>query len=239
MVIAQQIREKLSNTPAGIVLTARDFGVEMQYQPALAKALNRLVQQGVLLKVAKGKYYLPKKTVFGTLRPTDSELVKDLLECNGRIVGYITGTTAFASMGLTTQISSSILVGSNKYRRPLTRNGVKISFLQQDNIITPENIPLLRILDALRLIKRIPAASPDECVGNISRKIKEMPTHEQTELLQLSLRYAPYVRTLLGAIAENIGIDASTLKQTLNGVTYYKLPISEEALPNKKSWNIL
>ena len=42
---------------------------------------------------------------------------------------YITGTAAFASMGLTTQISSSILVGTNKYRRPITRNGVKISFL--------------------------------------------------------------------------------------------------------------
>ena len=43
MVIARLIKEKLSSTPAGVVLTTRDFGVEMQYQPALAKALNRLV----------------------------------------------------------------------------------------------------------------------------------------------------------------------------------------------------
>ena len=92
MVIARQIKEKLSSTPAGVVLTTRDFGVEMRYQPALAKALSRLVLQGELQKIAKGKYYIPKKTIFGQLKPADSELVKDFLEQNGKIVGYITGT---------------------------------------------------------------------------------------------------------------------------------------------------
>ena len=128
MIIARQIRDKLSSIPAGIVLTPKDFGVETRYQPALAKALSRLVLQGELQKIAKGKYYIPKQTIFGKLKPTDSELVKDFLEQNGRVVGYITGTTAFASMGLTTQISSSMLIGTNKYRRPVIRNGVKISF---------------------------------------------------------------------------------------------------------------
>ena len=78
MVIARLIKEKLSSTPAGVVLTTRDFGVEMRYQPALAKALNRLVLQGELQKIAKGKYYIPKKTIFGNLKPADSELVKRL-----------------------------------------------------------------------------------------------------------------------------------------------------------------
>ena len=64
MVIARLIKEKFSSTPAGVVLTIRDFGVEMRYQPALAKALNRLVLQGELQKIAKGKYYIPKKTIF-------------------------------------------------------------------------------------------------------------------------------------------------------------------------------
>ena len=52
MVIARLIKEKLSSTPAGVVLTTRDFGVEMRYQPALAKALNRLVLQGELQKIS-------------------------------------------------------------------------------------------------------------------------------------------------------------------------------------------
>ena len=196
MVIASLIKEKLSLTPAGVVLTTRDFGVEMRYQPALAKALNRLVLQGELQKIAKGKYYIPKKTIFGNLKPADSELVKDFLEQNGKIVGYITGTTAFASMGLTTQISSSILVGTNKYRRPITRNGVKISFLLQENAITSSNIPLLRILDALRLIKEIPATSPDECVTNIRKAIVAL-SEEQKQVFHLCGFYS--VSAFLGA----------------------------------------
>ena len=214
MVIARLIKEKLSSTPAGVVLTTRDFGVEMQYQPALAKALNRLVLQGELQKIAKGKYYIPKKTIFGNLKPADSELVKDFLEQNGKIVGYITGTTAFASMGLTTQISSSILVGTNKYRR-------------------------LRILDALRLIKGIPATSPDECVTNVRKAINALSKKQKQELAELSLAYTPYVRALLGAIYENMKLETETISKTLNGVTSYKLPISDKVLPNKRNWNII
>ena len=239
MVIARLIKEKLSSIPAGIVLTTRDFGVEMRYQPALAKALNRLVLQGELQKIAKGKYYIPKKTIFGNLKPADSELVKDFLEQNGKIVGYITGTTAFAAMGLTTQISSSVLVGTNKYRRPITRNGVKISFLLQENAITSSNIPLLRILDALRLIKDIPATSPDECVANIYKAINALSKKQKQELAELSLAYTPYVRALLGAIYENMELETETVSKTLNGVTSYKLPISDKVLANKRNWNII
>ena len=239
MVIARQIKEKLSSTPAGVVLTTRDFGVEMRYQPALAKALSRLVLQGELQKIAKGKYYIPKKTIFGQLKPTDSELVKDFLEQNGKVVGYITGTTAFASMGLTTQISSSILIGTNKYRRPITRNGVKVSFLLQENTITSSNIPLLRILDAIRLIKEIPATSPDECVTNICKAINVLSKEQKQELAELSLAYTPYVKALLGAIYESMGLETEIISRTLNGVTSYKLPISDNVLSNKRNWNII
>ncbi len=239
MVIATQIREKLSTTPAGVVLTARDFGVEMRHQPALAKALSRLVQQGELHKIAKGKYYIPKKTMFGELKPSDSELVKDFLELNGRVVGYITGTAAFSSMGLTTQISSSVLIGTNKYRRPIMRNGVRVAFLRQENRITPSNIPLLRILDALRLIKRITATSPDDCVVGIRKIIEELSKEQKQKLAELSFAYTPYVRALLGAIFESLGLDAKTISQTMNGLTNFRLPISDNVLPNKKNWNII
>ena len=173
------------------------------------------------------------------MKDKDSELVKDFLEQNGKIVGYITGTAAFASMGLTTQISSSILVGTNKYRRPITRNGVKISFLLQENAITSSNIPLLRILDALRLIKDIPATSPDDCVMNICKAINALSMEQKRELAELSLAYTPYVRALLGAIYENMELETETISKTLNGVTSYKLPISDKVLSNKRNWNII
>lgn len=239
MVIGEDIKKKISDTPDGVVLTIGDFNVDMQYQGALVKALNRLVDQGTLHRLSKGKYYKPRKTIFGTLKPVPEEITKDFLEKNGKLVGYITGNRAFALMGLTTQITSSLLIGTNRYRHPLTRGGYDISFLQQYNPITEENIPLLRILDALKFIKKIPASSPDSVVTLLGSTICALSKAEKIKLTELAENYTAYVRALLGAIMEQNGLDAGLLKNTLNGTTNYKLPISEQALPNKKNWNIL
>jgi len=52
-------------------------------------------------------------------------------------------------------------------------------------------------------------------------------------------QYTPYVRTLLGAILEQNGIETYSLKSSLNGVSSYKLPISDEILFTKQNWNIV
>lgn len=142
-------------------------------------------------------------------------------------------------MGLTTQITSSLLIGTNRYRHPLTRGDYAISFLQQHNPITEENIPLLRILDALKFIKEIPASSPDNVVTQLGNTIRALSKAEQKRLTELAENYTAFVRALLGAIMEQNGLDARLLKNGLNGTTNYKLPISEQALPNKRNWKIL
>ena len=98
MVITKQVQEILDATPPGKVLTIADFNVLPEYQPALVKALSRLVAEGSICKIAKGRYYKPKQTVFGTLKPPVAEVVKDLLERNGKPIGYMTGTAAFAQL---------------------------------------------------------------------------------------------------------------------------------------------
>ena len=59
---------------------------------------------------------------------------------------------------------------------------------------------LIRILDALRLIKDIPATSPDDCVMNICKAINALSMEQKRELTELSLAYTPYVRALLGTL---------------------------------------
>lgn len=239
MIIARQTRDVLDAMPQGKVFTITDFSVPQQYQPALVKTLSRLVSDGQIQKIAKGKYYKPKKTIFGTLKPSVMEVVKDLLERNGKLTGYITGTAAFAQMGLTTQITSAVTIGTNKYRRPLKRGEYTVSFIVQPNAITEENIPLLRILDAIKLIRKIPATSPDDCVTGIGLLIKALTESDRERLATLAENYPPNVRALLGAILEYINADTFGLRATLNGVTTYKLPVSEQVLPTKSSWNIV
>ncbi len=238
MVIGEQIKQIIASFPDGVVFTISDFGFDPGNDSALAKALSRMAASGELCKVSKGKYYKPKETLLGKMKPAGIEIVKDFLEKDGQIIGYITGPQAFAEMGLTSQISSAIMIGSGKYRRPLQRGEYRITFLKQDNPITNDNIGLLRILDAIKLIREIPAVSPDAACKAIISLIRSLPPQSTVELEKLSLAYTSYVRALLGAILEYIGRPTTTVRKSLNGVTSYKLPVSESVLPNKSNWNI-
>lgn len=91
----------------------------------------------------------------------------------------------------------------------------------------------------MKFIKKIPASSPDSVVTLLGSTICALSKAEKIKLTELAENYTAYVRALLGAIMEQNGLDAGLLKNTLNGTTNYKLPISEQALPNKKNWNIL
>ncbi len=238
MVIAEQIKQKISYLPFGAVFTISDFGLDSSYEPALAKALSRMAASGVLCKISKGKYYKPKETLLGKIKPANSEILKEFLEKDGNLIGYITGPQAFASMGLTSQISSSFIIGSGKYRRPVKRGEYKISFLKQGNPITKDNIELLRILDALKMIREIPAVSPEAACTAIISLIQSLPQQRIEELERLSLAYTSYVRALLGAILEYIGGPTELVRKSLNGLTSYKLPISSYVLPTKSNWDI-
>lgn len=233
------IHKVLAKTKEGVVVTPADFNVPIGQQPSLIVALNRLVASKELKRLSKGKYYKPKNSVFGMLPPETTEVVKDLLIKDNKVIGYITGTNAFAQLGLTTQISSTILIGTNKYRRPIKRGTNQVAFLLQPNEIAKRDINLFIILDAIRLIQSIPAATPSECIEVLMANIKDLCESEQKRLQKLAMAYAPYVRALLGAMYEQIDLPCQQLKLSLNGTTNYRIPISNNVLPTKSKWRII
>ena len=179
MTLAKEIRNRVLELKEGTVVTLADFGLPAEQQPALNVTLNRLVAEGVLKRLSKGRFYREKKSVFGTLSPNEMEVVKDFLVKNGQTVGYITGTQAFAEMGLTTQISSKLLVGTNKYRRAVKRGDYMVSFLLQPNPIKENEIEMYRLLDALRLVREIPATTPDEAVRFLMGLLERMTEEDR------------------------------------------------------------
>lgn len=73
--------------------------------------MNRLVEKGKINKISKGKFYKPESTVFEDLLPDQYQLVKDLLEEETKVLGYLTEHSIFNSFGLTTQVSNTIRIG--------------------------------------------------------------------------------------------------------------------------------
>ena len=232
------IMKKIKGIGAGVIFGYADLDLPTEVQSAALMTISRMVADGTLRKVGKGKFYKPVVSRLGEMPPMIEQLTKDLIFKDGERIGYITGTPAFSQMGLTTQISSKIVIGAARYRRPLKRGGYEISYTAQPNEITEDSIPLLRILDALKNIKKIPAATPDDVVRNIQRQLENLTENERSSLIGYAINYPPAVRALTGAILECLDRDSARIKETLNPFTKYSLGISESLLPNKSNWNI-
>lgn len=231
---------RIDRLPKGYVFTYDDFVTEVNAKESIIKTLNRMVVSGKIAKIAKGKFYKPETTIFGNLEPNQYQVVKDLIEQNGKTIGYLTGYSIYNSLGLTTQVGNTIQVGKNEIRPSFKRDRYTISFIKQKNTITKENIPLLQLLDAIRYIKKIPDADIATSCKRFLAILKELPANDKHTLIRLSMKYPPVTRALLGALLEEIGDNQLTtsLQKSLNLITVYKLQGASKILSKAEKWNI-
>lgn len=231
----------IDRLPRGYVFTYADFMEEVKNKEAVIKALNRMVSAGKINKLSKGKYYKPEKTTFGELAPPQYQIVKDLLEEDGKVTGYLTGYSIYTKLGLSSQIGNLIQIGKNEVRPEFKRGRYKISFVRQRNTITKENIPLLQLLDAMRYVKKIPDATIPGSCRRFIELISQLNASEVKTLVRLSQKYPPSCRALLGAILQQLGIAEflSELRKSLNPITQYQLPGSGDVLSYAQNWNII
>jgi len=241
MKISDYISFMIDRLPRGYVFTYSDFITDVNQKEAVIKALNRMVATGKIAKISKGKFYKPENTPFGKIMPSQTQIVKDLLEEDGKITGYLTGYSIYNQLGLTTQMSNIIQIGKNEIRPKIKRERYTITFIKQKNIITKENIPLLQLLDAIRYIKKIPDTNIEKSSKRFLAIIKNLSDKEINTLARLALKYPPATRALLGAILDQLqkGKATEILFKSLNPITKYKLTGAAKALSTTKKWNIV
>jgi hypothetical protein len=240
MKIIDIIRSKVDRMPSGYVFTCSDFTDEVKSWEGLVKALNRLAASGKIEKLAKGKYFKPEQSPFGTLEPGPFEIVKDLLERDGKIDGYLTGASIFNSFGFTTQVSSLIQIGKNKIRSPMQRGKYRISFVKQDNTITKENVPILQLLDIVRFIKKIPDSEIENNCKILLKLLSSLSEKEVGTMIRLVLKYPPSTRALVGAFLTKLGGigGLEKIKRSLNPISSYKVPGVTGVLSSAVEWKI-
>jgi hypothetical protein len=241
MKTTEYISFSIDRFPRGYVFTCANFSTEVNQKEAIIKALNRMAASGKIAKLSKGKYYKPENTPFGNLQPNQSQVVKDLLEENGKIIGYLTGYSIYNQLGLTTQVSNTIQIGKNQVRPLFNRERYTIAFVKQKNTITKENISLLQILDAIRYIKKIPDSNVETSCKRFLAIIKKLSESEANTMARLALKYSPATRALLGALMEQLQLGRTTeaLLKSLNPITKYKLAGAANILSTTEKWNII
>lgn len=240
MSIAQAVQQSVDMIPAGQVFGYRRLDDYARSPDAVIKAVSRLVQENRLMRLSKGKFYVPKKGLLGDVKPSDSELLRSVLYKNGRLRGYITGPSLFNKLGLTTQMPSTITLAVNGARQKKEFGTIRIKTLQTRIPINESNVELLQYLDVLKDIKLISDADINQVLRIMRGKIADLKSAERSALISLALDYySPQTRALLGMLTQSSTLKGSQgLKASLNPTTIYKLNLDARRWPQMAQWNI-
>jgi hypothetical protein len=75
MSIAQTVQKSLESIPAGKIFSYQELPDYAKSPGAVIKAVSRLVAENRLERFSKGKFYIPKKGLLGSRKPSDSDLI--------------------------------------------------------------------------------------------------------------------------------------------------------------------
>ena len=240
MKVSDIVINKINRFKSGYVFTYYVFDIPVNNIGALKMALNRLVSSGKIIRLSKGLFYKPEITEFGALKPPEYQVVKDLLEADNKIIGYLTGVSTFNKLGLTMQVSNTIQIGTNIDRKPRKRGKFNIRFIRQKNTITKDIIYFLKILDSIRFIKRIPDSDVTISYIRIRTLIKNLSENEKKMIAKLALKYNPGTRALTGVILDQVTESKITdkLLNSLNPVSVFPYNIIGDTTLDKEKWRI-
>jgi len=234
------VKKSIDSFPPGIVFDYSVFPLQGKEFSALAKSLSRLTIEGQIVRLSRGKYYKPQKSVFGNLQPDENQVVRSLTKVGDKTIGYLTGLAAFNSISLTSQVSNSLTIARRSNQQAKEFQGYRIKFVKRNFQFSAEEVKLLQILDAMRSIKSIPDATVNESLSILSYNVKKLESRDLRKIIRLSFNYPPSTRALLGAIIEYqfSEISVVSLYKSLNPLSKYRFGIDPELLPNKSKWNI-
>lgn len=239
--ITQSIRKKIENLAPGSVFNYAQLKIAPEEIVTAAQSLSRLARHGTITRLARGKYYKPQSSKFGNTRPKESSIINALTIRDNKTIGYLTGLAVYNRLGLTSQVSNTLVIATPNPLRPKNIQGYKVKYVRGSAVFQEKDIPLLQLLDALRDIKTIPDSTPDDALKILIEQIRSLSNTEKNRIVSLSLSYNAGTRALLGAIIEQYfpEIVIEELKQSMNKLSSFDVGVSKEMLPGKRSWNIV
>ena len=240
MNIAQIIQNSVESMPAGQIFGYQELPSYAKSPSAVTKAAGRMVSDKRLERFSKGRFYVPKKGMFGLRKPSDSELIRSMLYKDGRLRGYVTGLSLYNQLGLTTQVPRTITVAVNGGRQEKDFGTIRIKTVVTRIPIKENDVKLLQYLDALKDIKKILDSDVNLSLTMMRRCVSELSASEQSCFVKLVENYyGPQVRALVGLLFTSLKLSVPrSLSRSLNPTTTYKLNLDQSKWPMAKEWKI-
>jgi hypothetical protein len=245
MKTSQKIEIVINTFNDGVIFNYQQLSIEAIEFTAAAKAIERLIDREIIKRVSNGVFYKPKKTVFGALKPNEEELLKSYLYQNNQRIAYVTGTSLYNRLRLTTQIPTIIKIASRDKRITINTSNIIATPIKAYVDVSDENYYLLEILDVLKDFKIIPDLDVASGMKIISSLLLSLNQNELKDIVSYALSYPPRVRAFPGALIEELNTkkyplenELLKLKNSLNPFSEYKFGIATSILPTKINWNM-
>lgn len=235
MTVSQQIQSKINSFPKGTIFTYWKLNIDEANKQAAVKSIERLIRSEVIVRISKGKFYRPDKSVFGLVPPNSIELIKTYTYKNNKRVAYETGNSLYNKLGLTTQVPTFIYLGVYNSRINVNKDNLKIKSVKSYIVPTDNNIKYLQFLDILKDFKTIPDLDINYTIEYLSKQLNSL---DLKLLTKYAINYPPRVIAFLGALLEYNKLSIANLKKYLNTTSSFNFGINNDILPTAKKWNI-
>ena len=186
--IESKILNRIKKRGRGSVIFAADF-VSYGEQKSVNKALERMTNDGTILRVARGVYYYPKidKVLgLGVLYPTLEDIAEGIAKRDKARIAP-TGAYALNRLGFSTQIPMNVVYLTDGFNRKIQLfNGAKIQFKRT----APKNFAFHSQL-AMLLTFAYKDLGKDNITSEIMNRTKELLTKEQNQTVKQDYNLMP------------------------------------------------
>lgn len=196
--IEQGIAQRLKRTKKGSILFSDDF-LDLGSSPSINRALSRLHQKGILVRIAQGLYLYPKKDKYlGVTFPSLDEIAQAIAERDkARIIP--TGVQALNRLGLSTQIPMKMIYLTDGTPRSVQIGKRSVRF----KTTTPKNLSVKGEITTL-VIQALREIGKENLQLDERQKIYQLLKKEDPHILKHDAKLAPaWIREILLEVAEN------------------------------------
>ncbi len=186
MTMSNKIEALIKQTEKGKLIFISDFS-ELGNYDTVRKSLQRLVNKGLIIRIAKGIYYIPKKDdILGILYPNAEEIGKAIAKRDkARVIP--TGAYAQHLLGLSTQIPMNVVYLTDGSARKIEVGNQTIVFKKT----SPKNLSFESQLSSL-IIQALKSKKENNVTESDKRILKEIiKKSNELEKIKKDIQLAP------------------------------------------------
>jgi len=188
------------------------------------KILERMVKDKTLTRLARGVYCLPKITRFGTIPKNQQEIIRYYTGETGTD-GIVVGYALYNRYGLTTQITKSIKIYSNR----LTSGRKTFGDIQVWRVSLVFREPERDAIEALEILQHYNEIEESQIIAfrNFLAHAAKQYHDTATQTVLQHIRYKKRTIAFFAEVLDYFHVNHS-LRQYLSSLSTYQIPTMEE-----------